>query len=290
MAPILGTCSKSNVLTPNENVGDQFDMFQVGTIVKFVEPNALVALSQNVALTANARPCFDVCSSPEHSMSVHHWWNDGGTCWCAPNRLGTRGRNWPTESKNLWLWNVSVEDCDWKQKRIGCGTRSPNLFCLPTPPATVCASCGFTPQLPSKTMVTKSKIRGSRYVQKGKKSTGTRRAWRGFRQELAPVCSSGVGSRVTAKGVRAAWVNVADQHAVRAAATLCWTMVGPCILNVNLGRRCLQKHNAVDVSIFLRVVLGVVQQRLEHSCCFGSCCGSSFTRGNASVHITRMKA
>ena len=35
--------------------------------------------------------------------------------------------------------------------------------------------------------------------------------------------------RVAAKGVMAAWVNVADQRAVRAAATLSWRMVGACL-------------------------------------------------------------
>ena len=70
-------------------------------------------------------------------------------------------------------------------------------------------------------------------------STGGRRVRRGFRQELAPVKGIGVNvAKIDREGwlrseagnrVMAAWVNVADQRAVRAAATLCWRMVGACL-------------------------------------------------------------
>ena len=69
--------------------------------------------------------------------------------------------------------------------------------------------------------------------------TGRRKGRRGFRQEFAPVGGVGVNvgegfsvaspRRVAAKGVMAAWVNVADQRAARAAARLYWRMVDACL-------------------------------------------------------------
>lgn len=51
--PSFHTCSTIEVSTPTEKRGAQFDLFQPGTKVKFVEPNAIAIGWRNVAVTSN---------------------------------------------------------------------------------------------------------------------------------------------------------------------------------------------------------------------------------------------
>ena len=94
--------------------------------------------------------------------------------------------------------------------------------------SSVCGSDCFTGSLEADDRHEGQKSRARVCLGRSGISTGRRRVWRGFRQELAPVEKIGVNvveiwcGRVAAKGVMTAWVNVADQRAVRAAATLGW--------------------------------------------------------------------